>query len=253
MKNLPRELQEKIASSLDAKSLARVRAASKNLKEAVDTVTPPTGSYQKKMGRFQKRFSDKGMYSCIHKIDDSIRDSGISVHDLSPSEMYSTGRMMWRVFKKSYRKNTLLEHFRHILREKTFDDFVADIQAVFGPDLINRNTREDLRRDWKDEKKHFKDYRRRVIRLIKAWAKTDPRYTETVAVVRRRTKPFTVKEERMHKDRLMDAIIVQTLVISMSDDPTKPIPKQNGTMMTLQEKIDRLVKKCSTRHVEQKK
>lgn len=248
MKNLPKDIQEHIASTLDPKSRARLAAVSKDMKRAVNATGPPTGSYQKKSGRFQKRFGEKGMQSCLSKMDNAVRESGITLADMSVVEMYSTGRMMWRVLKKSYKKNRLLEDFRHVLRQKTEPEFVNEILKTF-PDLeLDRSVREDLRQDWKDEKKHFKDYRRRVIRLIKAWAKTDARYRETLPLVRRRSKPYTTNEEKMHKDRLMDAIIVQTLVISHSDDPTKPIPRQDGTLMTLQEKIDRLVQRCQSRY-----
>lgn len=248
MKNLPKEIQEHIASTLDPKSRARLRTVSREMKSAVNATELPTGSYQKKTGRFQKRFGEKGMHSCLSKMDNSVRESGIALEDMSIAEMYSTGRIMWRVLKKSYRKNRLLEDFRHVLREKTEPEFVKEmLDSIPGLEL-NRSVREDLRQEWKREKRHHKDYRRRVIRLIKAWAKTDKRYRETLELVRRRTKPYTLNEEKMHKDRLMDAIIVQTLVISHSDDPTKPIPRQDGTLMTLDEKINRLVKQCRSRY-----
>lgn len=53
----------------------------------------------------------------------------------------------------------------------------------------------------------------------------------------------------MHRDRLMDAIIVQSLVISHSDDPTKRMVNRAGRELTLNEKITRLVKNCSSRHI----
>ncbi len=82
--------------------------------------------------------------------------------------------------------------------------------------------------------------------MLKVWAKTDGSYTETLKLVRRRKGTYTEEEEQKHKDRLMDAIIVQTAVLHPKDDPTRTIIGRNGTPLSLEKKIEMLVKKCST-------
>jgi hypothetical protein len=242
MKDLPREIQLMIIEKLDPKSNARLRATSKSLRGAVDS-TASFGSYQKKTGRFQKRFSNEGMYSCMDKIEQKIRDAGIDRWvDFSDLEFHSHRRILWMVFKRAYAKNKLLTVFREELRLKSLEEDIQSLQAMFSDMVVTEEDREDIHQSLKFDWRLQKDYRRRVLRLLKAWSVSDPRYRETSHLLRKGTHRYSTQEEMAHRDRLMDAIIVQSLLILFSDDPSKPRVKQNGTEMTLQEKFDRLVK-----------
>jgi hypothetical protein len=44
----------------------------------------------------------------------------------------------------------------------------------------------------------------------------------------------------------MDAIIVQTSVLHSADDPTRTILGKDGTPLSLEKKIENVVKKCMT-------
>ena len=77
-------------------------------------------------------------------------------------------------------------------------------------------------------------------------AKTNDVYAETLTLARRRVGGYTNSEEQHHKDRLMDALIVQTAAIHPADDPTRIILGKDGNPLSLDKKIDRVVKRCST-------
>jgi hypothetical protein len=156
---------------------------------------------------------------------------------------------MWHAMKKSYSKNTLLHDFREKLQPKTLEDLLKDVKDVFPDIEVTAELKKDLRADLRNESRQQREYRRRVIRLLKAWSATDSRYKETLHLARSWKHKYTDIEESMHRDRMMDAIIVQSLVISHSDDPTKRMLSQSGREMTIAEKVNRLVESCSSRHL----
>jgi len=249
MQNLPWEMHAEIAKRLDPKSRARLRTVSKEMKEAVDASQPPTGSYQHRTGRFQGRFANKGMYKCMRRVRNALDGAGMTDADFSALEFFSIGRLMWHDMKKSYRKNTILHDFRQKMQPKTIDDLLKEVREIFPGIEVTRELKKDLMTDLRNEQRQQREYRRRVVRLLKAWSETDHRYTETLHLVRSWKHVYTDLEESMHRDRLMDAIIVQSLVISHSDDPTKRMVNQSGRELTMDQKINRLVKNCSSRHV----
>lgn len=247
LQNLPWELQAEVAKKLDPKSRALLRTVSKEMKNAVDISQPPTGSYKKRTGRFQGRFAHKSMYKCMRKVRKSLDNAGMTNVDFSALEFFSIGTIMWHDLRKSYDKNSILRDFRKKLEARTMDDLLRDVKDVFPNIEITAELKKDLQRDLRNEQRQRREYKRRVTRLLKAWASTDPRYLETLHMVRRRTHEYTKLDETMHRDRLMDAIIVQSLVISHSDDPTKRLFTKNGRELSIKEKVDRLVRNCSTK------
>ena len=249
MQNLPWELQAEVAKKLDPKSRARLRTVSKEMKEAVNITQPPTGSYQRRTGRFQGRFAHKGMYKCMRKVRKALDDGGMTNADFSVLEFFSIGRIMWHAMKKSYGKSTMLHDFRKKMEPKTLDELLKEVKDVFPDIEVTAELKKDLKADLRNEQRQQREYRRRVVRLLKAWSQTDDRYKETLHLVRSWKHKYTKIEESMHRDRLMDAIIVQSLVISQSDDPTKRMVNRVGRVLTLDEKINRLVKNCSSRHL----
>lgn len=250
MKNLPSELQAGIIKTLDPKSKARLRATSKALKSVVDSTQPPTGSYSAKTGRFQKRFPLKGMTQCIKKHQDAFLDmDSIEHHD----QFRDYGFMVYKDLKTSYDKNTLFRDFRTLTHEQTEDAYLKTVLDAFPNMKSDAEFRQMMKAAWHEETKQKVSYRRRVIRLLKAWTSTDARYKETLSLVRRRTATYTPSEEKAHKDRLMDAIIVQSAVLHPADDPTRTILNSRGHPMSLTDKINLVVKRCTSTLKEQKK
>jgi hypothetical protein len=249
MKNLPDDVQGVILKSLDPKSTARLRATSKEMKTLVDDSQPPTGSYTRKTGRFQKRFSYKGMATCVKKHQGSFSDMADIQHH---AEIQDFGWAMYRDFRAAYKRNTLFRDFRSLTRPQTQEEHWTQAVDIFPELKDDAAFRRDLKQGWIHETKEKTSFRRRVIRLLKAWAATDSRYKDTLALARRRTSPYTLQEEQTHKDRLMDAIIVQSALIHPADDPTRTMLDNQGKPMTLNQKIDAVVKKCRTTLHDQK-
>lgn len=245
MKNLPRDVQVMIAERLDPKSSARLRAVSTEMKDVVNATRPPTGSYQKKTGRFQKRFSIRGMEKCAKKHVSHFQGTNALRHY---SHFQEYGRMVYKRMKKSYERNTLFRDFRSITAAQTEAEHWHEMLQLFPEaDPSDDTLRRDMKKAWLEETREKKTFRRRVARLLRMWAADgNDTYAETLKLARRRVVPYTDDEERRHKDRLMDAIIVQTSVLHAADDPTKRILGNDGTPLSLDQKIALVVKACST-------
>jgi hypothetical protein len=239
MKNLPRDIQAMIIGTLDPKSVARLRTVSKELKNVVDTSRPPTGSYEKKTGRFQKRFSEKHLDQCVRKQEKRLAETGMLHH--MRVEYY--GFLNYKRMKAAYAKNTLLRVFKEISSSQTEDEFMHEMMRLLKCKEIDMN---EWRNAWMEDNRQRKIFRRRVVRLLKAWSKTNATYVDTLMLVRKRNHLYTAAEEKAHKDRLMDAIIVQIAAAHKFDDPTRTILDSRGVPLTLDEKINAIVKKCTT-------
>ena len=243
MKNLPRHIQELIADRLDPKSSARLRAVSRDMKEVVDATRPPTGSYQRKTGRYQKRFSIRGMKKCEQKHASHFGGMRDIRHH---ARFLEFGLIVYDELKKSYKRNTLLRDFKSITAERTEDEYWKEAIEIF-PHLASDHTfRDEMTAGWHEETKNKRDFRRRVVRLIKLWARANESYTETLRLMRRRTVIYANADEQKNKDRLMDAIIVQTAVLHPADDPTQTIVGKDGAPLSIEQKIARVVKLCRT-------
>ena len=243
MKNLPRDIQEMIVARLDPKSSARLRTVSRDMKAVIDSTRPPTGSYQQKTGRFQKRFSIRGMEQCAKKqVDDFMGMEDVHYH----RHFQEYGRSVYKKMKKSYEKNTLFRNFKVMMTSETEDEYWKKAIDIFPEMVSDTAFRDMMRESWQEDVRDKRTFRRRVVRLLKLWAENNQLYTETLKLVRRKKGTYTEEEERTHKDRLMDAIIVQTAVLHPKDDPTRTIMGKNGMPLSLDKKIEMLVKKCST-------
>lgn len=243
MKNLPRDIQELIVGRLDPKSSARLRAVSRDMKEVVDAAHPPTGSYRKKTGRFQKRFSIRGMEKCAKKHAGHF----MGMEDIHHHGRFQEfGHVVYKNLKKSYERNTLFRDFKSITAERTEEEHWNVTLRFFPEKASDHAFRLEMKKGWHEETKQKRSFRRRIIRLLKAWAGKNESYKETLRLARRRTVLYTDEEEQKHKDRLMDAIIVQTAVLHPADDPTRTIVGKDGAPLSLEQKIDALVKRCST-------
>jgi hypothetical protein len=244
MKNLPRDIQELIADRLDPKSSARLRAVSREMKEVVDATRPPTGSYRRTTGRFQKRFSKRGMSQCRVK---HLQHFKVMEDDHHLSKIVEHVHMLYYDrLQKAYKKNTLFRDFKSIFSGQTEEEYWQEMINIL-PDMASDPAfRTGTKAAWIQETREIHDFRRRVVRLLKLWARENDVYTETLRLVRRRTAVYTKDEERCHKDRLMDAIIVQTAVVHLADDPTRTIIGRDGAPLSLEQKIARLVKLCTT-------
>ena len=71
---LPNELQGLIIKKLDTKSKANLRVASTDMRRAVDDVEPPTGSYERRSGRYQSFWTEKRRLKCHRKHDHITSD-----------------------------------------------------------------------------------------------------------------------------------------------------------------------------------
>lgn len=234
------DIKREIATRLDPKSAARMRAVSTEWKRAVNETHGPTGSYSRKSGRFQKQFSAKNFFRCESKIKDSTTAEPAS--GVKTPEFAEHARFMHALLTAAYKNKKLLLTFREspkdldgIRKQFRFDRFDPakhDMRVVDG--AVNAFSR------WR------RDLHRRVVKLIKAWARHDSRYRDTVKIVRRRTKPYTLQEEMKHRDRVMDAILVQLLARLRCDDPAKPAYDPSGDIIPLNDRVRMLVKECTS-------
>jgi hypothetical protein len=245
MKNVPEDVQRLIIQKLDRKSSARLGATSKQMKRAVNSVKPPSGSYQKKTGRFQKRFSIKGMSKCSKKHASQFRDLE-DIDYVGQFWVTGFGHMAYKTLKKSYARNTLFRDFRSITKDITKNEYWKDLVAKLPEVQHDSDAKADAAQSWYEETKEKKSFRRRVVRLLKMWAQEDASYKVPLQMARRRTQPYTEEEEARYKDKLMDAIIVQAAVLHPADDPTRTILGKNGKPLSLDNKVDMVVKTCTT-------
>lgn len=248
--SLPNELQGLIISKLDTKSKAKLRVASTEMRRAVDNVEPPTGSYERKSGRFQSFWLKKNRQRCHDKL-------GIVTNDARSKHGYGRAKVngfIDHVFDecvKYYRRSTLMGII-HVMRTETPDEFVHFFVKYYRGDVNSEQAWDHLMEDLRDQK----EFLRRVTRLIKQWGKTDKRYAETYHLIMRRkeilksgdVKIFcTPYEERMHKDRFMDAMIVQYVAAISNIDVTKPGYTVKGRERTLSEQIKYVTGLCRAR------
>jgi len=261
MKNLPNELQEEIVRRLPRKDQAKARAVSKDLKKAADRVAPPPGRYDAGTGRYQKRFGLKSHAMCARKQYEEHTGRTFSNHYYRFEDDFAGNYLFqeYKALKKAYGNNTLFKTFRDTTAHQSKRAFVDDAMGVFeqhyDPDFFSpeeiREASATFRREmgsqWKESMKIREMLRRRVTRLLSQWSAEDSSYVDALHLARRRTVPYTAEEEKAHKDKLMDAIIVQTAVLHGADDPTLPQRNQHGKLMSLSEKVQRVIKFCSSK------
>ena len=171
MKNLPRHIQELIANHLDPKSSARLRAVSREMKDVVDARRPPTGSYQRKTGRFQKRFSIKGFEKCKTKHAKHFTGMEDIRHF---SHFMGFGHRHYSDLKKAYKRNTLFRDFKSITTDETEDMYWQDSIAIWPHMASDHAFRLEMKSAWRSSIKERRDFRRMVIRLLKLWARETP-------------------------------------------------------------------------------
>jgi len=261
MKNLPNELQEEIVRRLPRKDQAKVRAVSKDLKKAADRVAPPPGRYEIGTGRYQKRFALKSHATCAKKQYEEQSGKTFSNHYYRFDDDFAGNYLFeeYKALKKAYGNNTLFKTFRETTAHQSKRAFVDAAMGVFeqhyDPDFFSpeeiREASATFRREmgaqWKESMKIREMLRRRVTRLLSQWSAEDSSYVDALHLARRRTVPYTAEEEKKYKDKLMDAIIVQTAVLHGADDPTLPQRNQQGKLMSLSEKVQRVIKFCSSK------
>lgn len=259
MKNLPNEMQEEIVRRLPRKDQAKARAVSKDLKKAADRVAPAPGRYDAGTGRYQKRFGLKSHAMCARKQYEEHTGRTFSNHHYRFEDDFRGNYLFqeYKALKKAYGNNTLFKTFRDTTAHQSKRAFVDDAMGVFeqhydpeffSPEEIREASttfRREMGAQWKESMKIREMLRRRVTRLLSQWSAEDSSYNTAVHLARRRTVPYTAEEEKAHKDKLMDAIIVQTAVLHGADDPTLPQRNQQGKLMSLSEKVQRVIKFCS--------
>jgi hypothetical protein len=245
LNNLPEDMQREIVSRLDRRSSARLRATSKEMKGVVDSMVPRGGSYQKKTGKYQKRFSIKGMAKCARKHASHFMDLDDMKHH-AHFGVVEYGTAVYKELKKAYGRNTLFADFRSLTAETTWETYWKDMKRHVPEVTQYADSKKLAKESWQEEVKQKRSFRRRVIRLLKLWAKSDKNYETPLSLARRRTAGYTDEEEAMYKDKLMDAIIVQTSILHPADDPTLEILGTDGKPLSLKQKVNMVVKQCRT-------
>ena len=255
--DLPRDVQEKIFEKLDPKSRKRMSVTSKEMQNVIRASEPPTGSYIKKTGRFQRVFSIRKRQRCKRKILRSLnlKDWWDQIRWDENDITYETLRsVLWPNYeyffglRYYYLKNCLLKQFREKTKLEKFSDVLENakkIEAEWEDFTLTNDVIKDMKKQEKQLQTEKIRFRRSVIRLIRQWSEEEPSYKETLKLLRRRKKPYKKSEETSHRDRLMDAILVQTLVPFVDQDPTRVQLKPNGTPYTLKEKVNKIVRLCS--------
>ena len=242
LNKIPNELQAIVVSKLDPKSKAKLRSVSKEMKRAVDDTVPPTGSYRNKTGRFQSFWTKKRREQCSWtKI--GVVTAGTTMH---PEGYVTVDCDMCEIVTeeciKHYKKNRLVEILR-IMRTETPEEFAHFFVTYYDLDPYTDMAWDRMIRDLR----HQKQYLRRVTRLIKQWGKTDTRYAETYHIIMRRKGLYTPYEERMHADRIMDALLVQYIAGLAALDVTKAAYTSKGRERTLSEKVKYVTGLCRAR------
>ena len=250
LNKLPNELQSLVISKLDPKSKSKLRGVSTEMRRAVDNVEPPTGSYERKSGRFQSFWTKKRREKCHYK-------HGVITTDKHAKSGYGHAKlnsMVGKVFDEcvKYYKTSSLMNILHVMRNETPDEFIHFFVKYYHGDLDSEQSWDHLMEDLRDQK----EYLRRVTRLIKQWGKTDKRYAETYHLIMRRKEIFksgdtkifyTPYEERMHKDRVMDALLIQYIGAIVLVDPTKPGYTSTGRKRDLSEQVKYVTGLCRAR------
>jgi len=245
MNTLSHDQIRTIVSKMDPVSKARFMATSKEFRNIVKSMSPPTGSYEDRTGRFQNIYSMESYDDCVSLIHNDVeKESGIVFDtEFSILDQGGEGFAYMQLLKHPYENNHLFTSFRNTFKKHDQKVLIRHVREVF-PDMSSNNNLNEINEYAHHVQLVHSQYRRRILRLLKAFAKENPVYKETLALLRRRSKPYTTREEKDHKDRLMDAILIIALVFLSSDDPTKERYTQNGKKMTLNEKISRLIKRC---------
>lgn len=247
---LPNELQGLIIKKLDTKSKAKLRVASTEMRRAVDNVEPPTGSYERRSGRYQSFWTEKRRLKC-HRKHDHITSDRYSKLGYGRARVNGFINHVFDECMRDYKRSSLLAIFK-IMRSETPEEFVYFFKSYYLGDLNGPRVGEYMHRDLYEQK----EFLRRVTRLIKQWGKTDKRYAETYHLIMRRKKLTTINnidvfytpyEERMHKDRIMDALLVQYIAAIVNIDVTKPGYTKSGRKRTLSEQIKYVTGLCRAR------
>jgi len=208
-------------------------------------MVPRGGSYQKKTGKYQKRFSIKGMAKCAKKHASHFMD----LEDMQYHAHFGIveyGSIVYKELKKAYAKNTLFADFRSLTTETTWDAYWKDLVRHVPEVTQHTESKKYAKESWHEEVKQKRSFRRRVVRLLKLWAKADNTYKTPLSMARRRVMEYTQEEESTHKDKLLDAIIVQTAILHPADDPTLEILGPDGKPLSLKQKVDMVIKQCRT-------
>ena len=239
MNKLPNELQALVVNRLDRASRARLRQVSKEMRRAVNDTGPPTGVYKNGTGRYQQFWKRSNLYKCADTIF-GVRGSYeritryMEVHKTMPR--MDMGADILHVMKKWYANGTLLRDFRD------YHTMKGDFKKVTDTDdETSRRKKEDIL----FPKALRRDFKNRVVRLLKQWSDRDKRYGDTYHMVMRKKKPYTTEEEKMHSDRVLDAAIIQGLSSELFIDLTKDrFTDKNGKVRTIDQKVADLVRLC---------
>ena len=230
LNTLPNELQGLIISQLDTKSKAKLRTVSTEMRRAVDDVEPPTGSYERKSGRFQSFWTKKRRSQCHYK--HGIITNRHSKPGYGHAPVNGMVGLVFDECMKDYKNSSLLGVLR-VMRTETPNEFAHFFLQYYYGDPYTDQAWAVLNENLKEQK----EYLRRVTRLIKQWGETDKRYAETYHLIMKRTGLYTPYEERMHKDRIMDALLVQYIGAIVNIDPTKPGYTSSGRKRDVSEQV----------------
>jgi len=200
---------------------------------------PPTGVYKNGTGRYQQFWKRSNLYKCADTIF-GVRGSYeritryMEVHKTMPR--MDNGVDILHVMKKWYANGTLLRDFRD------YHTMKGDFKKVTDTDdETSRRKKEDIL----FPKALRRDFKNRVVRLLKQWSDRDKRYGDTYHLVMRKKKPYTTEEEKMHSDRVLDAAIIQGLSSELFIDLTKDrFTDKNGQVRTIDQKVADLVRLC---------
>lgn len=235
---LPNELQGLVISKLNTKSKSKLRTVSKEMRRAVDDVEPPTGSYERKTGRFQSFWTKKKRRRCHYK-HGIITTDHYSKHGYGHAPVNGMVGLVFDECMKEYKGSTLLGVLR-VMRTETPDEFAHFFLQYYQGDPYTEHAWNILNQNLREQK----EYLRRVTRLIKQWGKRDKRYAQTYHLIMKRTELYTPYEERMHKDRIMDALLIQYIGAIVSIDPTKPGYTATGKKRDLSEQVKYVTGLC---------
>ena len=225
--HVPHDIKVMIAKRVrDPATIASLKCSSREWKAAVDDAHL-TGSYARGTGRYQRVFPKKAFLACsTHIIVASDTDRVVG-----STEEAEHSTILAKMMRVAYNTNSLLASFRSLTDSNTVKD-------AFDLDLVTADSRHIVASAlyrWR------KEFHARVIRLIRLWTRTDPRYAATLPLVRRRRKAYSRAEEKAHKDRVMDAILVQLLAKFRCDDPTRERVDSTGKLIDLHWRIRKLV------------
>jgi hypothetical protein len=243
LNKIPNELQGLIIDKLDPKSKAKLRVVSKEMRRAVNDVNPPTGSYRQKTGRFQTFWSAKRRDQCLHRRIGASTSAETRHTGFGHVEFNPMSRLVLDECIRFYKGNKLLIALRN-MRTEDLDQFMFLFETYYRRgDPYSDEGYAIAAHDLRNQKRFI----RSTTRLLKQWGETDPKYSETYHMVRRNSKPYTTHDEKMHADRVMDALLIQYIANWAEIDPTKAAYTTTGRERTLDEKVRYVTSLCRAR------